>query len=177
MQWKFHVCLCKTLLKKDGFYIRHHCVRSVRIRGCSGTYFPAFGLNTEIYRDLSKSPYSLRMWENTGQKNSEYGHFLRGAFLETGFPITKGFCYYSPKTILLWHWVWCQKIVQSYYIMCKSFLFLMKDLEGVTGVTSHSSKSIEKNCALFSDWDFFVKRIFKIPPDMKYESIPLKFKW
>ena len=26
-----------------------HCVKSVRIRSFSGPYFPAFGLNTEIY--------------------------------------------------------------------------------------------------------------------------------
>ena len=45
-----------------------HCLKSVRIRQFSGPYFPAFGLNTE---------YSVRMRENTEQKNSEYGHFLR----------------------------------------------------------------------------------------------------
>ena len=27
-----------------------HCVKSVRIRSCSGPYFSAFGLNTERYR-------------------------------------------------------------------------------------------------------------------------------
>ena len=26
---------------------------------------------------LPKSPYSVRMWENTDYKNFEYGHFLR----------------------------------------------------------------------------------------------------
>ena len=35
----------------------YHCVKSVRIRGYSGPYFPAFGLNMD-------------------QNNSEYGHFL-----------------------------------------------------------------------------------------------------
>ena len=35
-----------------------HCVKSVRIRSYSG-------------------PYSVKMRENTDQKNSEYGHFLR----------------------------------------------------------------------------------------------------
>ena len=34
-----------------------HCVKSVRIWNYSG-------------------PYSVRMWENTDQNNSEYGHFL-----------------------------------------------------------------------------------------------------
>ena len=27
----------------------HHCVKSVRIQSYSGTYFPAFGMNTERY--------------------------------------------------------------------------------------------------------------------------------
>ena len=43
-----------------------HCVKSVRYRCFSGLYFPAFGLN---------SPYSVRLRENTDQKNSKYGHF------------------------------------------------------------------------------------------------------
>ena len=33
-----------------------HCVKNVRVRSFSG-------------------PYSVEMWENTDQKNSEYGHF------------------------------------------------------------------------------------------------------
>ena len=29
------------------------------------------------------SPYSVGMWENTDQKNSEYGHFSRSDYLTT----------------------------------------------------------------------------------------------
>ena len=48
------------------------------IRSFSGSYFPAFGLNMERYGEIRTIfPYSVRMWENTDQKNSEYGHFLR----------------------------------------------------------------------------------------------------
>ena len=49
------------LLKNEEGCIRshRHCVKSVRIRSFSGTYFPAFGLNKET------SPYSVRMRENT----------------------------------------------------------------------------------------------------------------
>ena len=47
--------------------IYFYCVKSVRIRSFAGPYFPVFGLNTERY--------SVRMRENTDQKNSEYGHF------------------------------------------------------------------------------------------------------
>ena len=41
----------------------------------SGPYFPAFGLNTERYGEIS--PYLVKMRENTDQNNSEYWHFLR----------------------------------------------------------------------------------------------------
>ena len=44
-----------------------HCVKIVCIRSFSGPYFPA----------LRRSPYSVRTRENTDQKNSKYGHFLR----------------------------------------------------------------------------------------------------
>ena len=47
-----------------------HCVKSVLIQSFSGPYFPAFHPNTE-------NSYSVRMRENTDQKNSEYGHFSR----------------------------------------------------------------------------------------------------
>ena len=42
-------------------------MKDVRIRRFSDTYFPAFEMNTERY------PYSVQMWENADQKNSEYG--------------------------------------------------------------------------------------------------------
>ena len=69
-----------------------HCVRSVRIRSFSGPYFPTFGLKTERYSVFSRiqtengeilriSPYSVRMRENTDQKNSEYGHHSGSVFL------------------------------------------------------------------------------------------------
>ena len=37
-------------------YITWNCMKSIRIQSFSG-------------------PYSIRMWESTDQKNSEYGHF------------------------------------------------------------------------------------------------------
>ena len=38
------------------------CVKSVRIRSYSG-------------------PYSVRMWKNTDQNNTEYGHFLHSVII------------------------------------------------------------------------------------------------
>ena len=35
--------------QKMKFFIKNHCVKSVRIRRFSGPYFLAFGLNTENY--------------------------------------------------------------------------------------------------------------------------------
>ena len=36
-----------------------------------------FHIWTEYGEMRSKSPYSVRLWENTVKNNSEYGHFLR----------------------------------------------------------------------------------------------------
>ena len=36
-------------------------------------------IRTEYGEILRIFPYSVQMWENTDEKNSEYGHFLRSA--------------------------------------------------------------------------------------------------
>ena len=51
-----------------------HCAKSVRIRKCSGLYFPPFGPNRRV---RSISPYSFLMRENANQNNSEHEHFSR----------------------------------------------------------------------------------------------------
>ena len=61
----------------DRYILDLHCVKSVRIRRFFGPYFPEFELNTESL--LCKYPYSVRMRENVGQKNFEYGHFSHSA--------------------------------------------------------------------------------------------------
>ena len=48
-------------------------VKSVLIQSFSDPYFVAFRLNTE--RCWVSLSYSAQMRENTGQRNSEYGHF------------------------------------------------------------------------------------------------------
>ena len=52
-----------------------HCVKSFRIFSFSGPYFPR--IRIERREILRISPYSVRMREDTDQKDSEYGHFLR----------------------------------------------------------------------------------------------------
>ena len=44
----------------------------------SGPYFPAFRLNAESYSII---PYSVRMRENTDQKNSTFRHFSLGVVM------------------------------------------------------------------------------------------------
>ena len=64
-----------TTIWKQYFACFSHCVKSVRIRSFSGSYCPAFGLNTEI------NSVNLRIQSKCGkitdQKNFEYGHFSR----------------------------------------------------------------------------------------------------
>ena len=45
---------------------------------CSELFWSVFSrIRTEYGEIRSISPYSARMWENTDQNNSEYGHSLR----------------------------------------------------------------------------------------------------
>ena len=61
----------KTRMLGSGFLrINWHCIKSGRIRNYFGPYSPTFGLNREIYG------VSLRIRENTDQKNSEYRKFF-----------------------------------------------------------------------------------------------------
>ena len=51
-----------------------HCVKGVRIRRYSGSYFTAFGLNTERYGISLRISVQLR--ENASQNNSKYGDYI-----------------------------------------------------------------------------------------------------
>ena len=64
--------LNRSIIEVVGFGTKH-CVKKCPYSEFSCTYFPVFGLNMERYY-LS---IFIRMRENTGQKNSEYGHFSR----------------------------------------------------------------------------------------------------
>ena len=52
-----------------------HCMKSVQIRSFSWSVFSR--IRTEYGKIRSMSPYSVRMRENTDQKNSAFGHFSR----------------------------------------------------------------------------------------------------
>ena len=47
---EFRLITQRNLVKKNKVKTIHHCAKYVRIRSFSGPHFPAFGLNTKIYR-------------------------------------------------------------------------------------------------------------------------------
>ena len=67
------------------------CVKSLRIQSYSGPYFPTLVLRI--------SPYSVRMRENTDQKNSEYGLFSRSAESQRFSYVFMGY----RKRLLVWN--------------------------------------------------------------------------
>ena len=74
--WKLNFNYVRICLLENSFITRNsefHCVKSVRVRSFSDSYFPAFGLNTA---SKEYSAYSILMLELT-RKNSEYVHCSR----------------------------------------------------------------------------------------------------
>ena len=84
-----------NIIKKEHFISFHHCIKSVHIQSYSGPHFPAFRINMEryeVYKSIQNIQsiwkirsiqnislyfmYSVRMWENVDQNNSEFGHYL-----------------------------------------------------------------------------------------------------
>ena len=63
-----------------------YCVKSVQIRSFLWSVFSR--IRTEYEKIQSISLYSVRMLENTDQKNSEYGHFSRIGWLLDNMVIT-----------------------------------------------------------------------------------------
>ena len=75
-----------TQIKNQQTIDHLHCVKSVRIRSykkCpySELFWSVFPrIRTEYGEIRTISMYSVQMWENTDQNNSEYGHFLGSAW-------------------------------------------------------------------------------------------------
>ena len=69
----------------------YHCVKSDRICSFSGAYF------------LRIPSYSVRMRENTDQKNSEYGHFSRSVYSSASELIYLAFCGYTSLNLPVNH--------------------------------------------------------------------------
>ena len=64
------------------YFNHNHCVKSVRTRWFSSIFSHIWTKYGEILRI---SPYSVRMWKNMDQKNSEYGNFLRSESKNTQY--------------------------------------------------------------------------------------------
>ena len=74
-------------------------MKSVQIRCMFWSVFSR--IRTEYGEIRSISPYSARMWENTDQNNSQYGHFLRSVFALLLTPLRFSLMYdiHSPKIV------------------------------------------------------------------------------
>ena len=55
-------------------FLHLHCVKSVPIRSSSGPFFPAFGLNTEIYRVNLRIQSKLKKMRNRKSPNKDTFH-------------------------------------------------------------------------------------------------------
>ena len=70
-------------VKFNGYITAMHSRKELfgqqREKNVSSLHFPAFRLNTKIYR--VKSPFSFPMRNNTDQKNTKYRHLLRSVVL------------------------------------------------------------------------------------------------
>ena len=126
------------------FYI--HSVKSVLIQSFSGPYFPAFKLNMERY---NISLYSVRMRENTDQRNSAYGadtvftQWLHSRF-NSNYSYSSSslivFIYRVRTYINLFH---SKEIVISYYNALKIYY---------ATVNNHKAKQIKKIMFSF-EWE------------------------
>ena len=69
-----HVEISQSVLIAKKITNYHYCVQSVCIRSFLARISHIWIRNGEIFRI---SPYSVQMWENSGQNNSKYGQFSR----------------------------------------------------------------------------------------------------
>ena len=74
-------------------------MKSHRVRSYSDPHFPVFELDISLYRSISL--YSVQMWQNADQNNSEYGLLLHSVNVEKH--------YYNPSH--LFHRSHCVKSV------------------------------------------------------------------
>ena len=105
----------------------YHCVKRVRIRSYSGSYFSR--IRTEYGELRSISTYAIQMRENTNQNNSEYGHFLRSVcnfwhkYLENSVMFTQRLKWMSGPSLPLKTESWKVLTFIRYGIYSSSFIF------------------------------------------------------
>ena len=106
--WYCFIWLCfQHLANQDAidiiyvyFAISIHCVKSVQIRSFVWSLFSR--IRTEYREILRSSPFSVRMRENTEQKNSVFGHFS-SCYFWICFLFEKGSCFRRCPTFTYRH--------------------------------------------------------------------------
>ena len=100
----FYSWILDRVLNKTQIPDRYlHWVKSARIRSYLWSVFSRIW--TEYWDILRISPYSVRMRENTGQKNSQYGH---SSLREVGDSVFQTCSKLTVWTHLRhWHWPRC----------------------------------------------------------------------
>ena len=73
----YKLLITSKVFKIYCYHSLRHCVKSVQIRSYFWSVFSR--IRTEYGEILRISPYSVRMLENTDQKNSVFEHFSRSA--------------------------------------------------------------------------------------------------
>ena len=75
----------------DCFYgnlgLQAHCVKSVRIRSCSGSHFPEFGLNTERYSVSLRIQSECEKMRTRKTSNADSFHAVFLANVQTIYPL------------------------------------------------------------------------------------------
>ena len=121
-KWKRRIQKTRVQISGNTPTIAFHCVKSVRIRGYSGAYFPAFGLNTKRYpvplciqskygkmrtkitlnTDTFYAAFTTLILPHTTRSNDRYLSSLtstKNRMLENLLPDVK-----NILTILVWDW-------------------------------------------------------------------------
>ena len=92
--WWIHIKGLNEILSDPPYILKivfnRHYVKSARNRSSFWSVFSR--IRTECGEIRSISPYSVRMRDNTDQKNSEYGHFSRSASRHSLSWILKNAC-------------------------------------------------------------------------------------
>ena len=89
-----------------------------------------------IRRDLRISLYSVQIWENTDQNNSEYGHFLRS--VREAVKVREDLELPLPPLFVRFcdSWMWCEKKNQIEKVMV--FMFVLLPTQNVFKVITNN---------------------------------------
>ena len=115
-----------------------HCVKSVRIRGFSGPYFPAFGLNTERYSVSLRIQFECGKIRTRTSPNKDNFHvvlcrsiYVKGVNRQFYFTWSLSFLWFlvlrssNLKCLVSWKVLYCSKVLLS-RVLGKIAIFFIK---------------------------------------------------